>query len=303
MPGEPSLRIRLELAPGPDPEGYEIVTLPPGAAGLPVPPSPAPRHASTAPPLLILRGATPSAVYYAVCAWLEAQGVFFGIDGPVYPPHSPGRLQLPDPRHPWVQRPGFRVRGLLPWPDFLNCITVWNLEDHRAYLENLRRMRLNFFGVHIYTGPGRRVESFTSFEFAGVGHDAFLDTTATDRWGYLPVRTSRFGFGSHRYFDHEIFGSDADRGAAGPWERQRRAQELWAASFAYAHRLGIRTCVGFEPLHLPGEIERALPPECRDDAGRVDVESRTFRRLLETRLGALLEQYPQIGRASCRERV
>ncbi len=245
-------------------------------------------------PTVVLAGGSGPAVYSAVCAFLERQGVFFGIDGPVYPLEPPEHLTIPPPGSSWQEQPLFRVRGLLPWPDFLNCVTVFNREGHRAYLENLARMRLNFFGVHIYTGARKWAESFTSFEFAGVGHTAYLDTTATDRWGYLPMRTSRFGFGSSRYFDHEVFGADAERFAATVWEKQEQAQRLWAESFSYARQLGIRTCVGFEPLSLPDEIDRALPPECRLEGGKVDPESRTYRRLLEARLGALLEQYPMV---------
>ena len=42
-------------------------------------------------------------------------------------------------------------RGLVPWPDFLNCVTVYNREDWRAYLEAMVRMRFNTLGMHVYS--------------------------------------------------------------------------------------------------------------------------------------------------------
>jgi len=36
-------------------------------------------------------------------------------------------------------------------------------------------------------------ESYLNFEFAGAGHLAYLDNSASNRWGYLPQRTSRYG--------------------------------------------------------------------------------------------------------------
>src|ERR1022692_4054416 len=92
------------------------------------------------------------------------------------------------------------VRGLLPWPDFLNCITVYNEEDFRAYFENMLRMRFNTFGMHVYTGAEDAAESYLSFEFAGAGHRAFLDNSASQRWGYLPQRTSRYGMGAAQFY-------------------------------------------------------------------------------------------------------
>ena len=296
LPGEPRLAGRDETARADDlvfdlrvdsgrfrgPEEYEI-----SAAGSRV----------------TLTAAGEQALLYAVFDFLERQGAFFGIDGESYPIDDAAGLALPARGAPWTGAPRFAVRGLLPWPDFLNCITVYNEDDFQAYFEAMLRMRFNTFGMHVYTGAQQWVESYLSFEFAGAGHLAFLDNSASHRWGYLPERTSRFGMGAAQFFDGEVFGSDATRLARDPWETAERTRTLLRGALDYARRLGIRTGVGFEPYQIPDEIWRALPPEVkpaqlpvRSERGpRFDVESVTARKLLEARLAQLLEAYPDVN--------
>jgi len=248
-----------------------------------------------------LSAATPQAILYAVFDFLERQGAFFGLDGEVYPLAPARALNLPPPNQPWQAQPRFGVRGLVPWPDFLNCITVFNREDFRAYLEAMLRMRFNTLGIHVYSGANQWAESFLSFEYAGAGHLAFTDTSATHRWGYLPERTSRYGMGGADFYDGEVFGAEATTRARSPWEAAELAQQLWGEAFRYARDLGIRTGVGFEPYQIPDEIFRATPPEARleqkDPSGpgaRLDPESVAARDILEARLGQLLEAYPTV---------
>jgi len=248
-----------------------------------------------------LTGATPQAVLYAVFEFLERQGTFFGLAGEVYPLEPAQALSLPPVGQPWRAQPRFSTRGLLPWPDFLNCITEFNREEHRAYLEAMLRMRFNTLGIHVYSGAEQWTESFLSFEYAGVGHLAYTDTSATNRWGYLPERTSRYGMGASDLFADDVFGSEATTKATNCWEDQALAQELWGEAFRYAQRLGIRTGVGFEPYQIPDEIFRATPPEARYvspnpkvPGPRIDPDSVAARDILEARLGRLLETYPTV---------
>jgi hypothetical protein len=252
-------------------------------------------------PRVPLTGATPQAVLYAVFDFLERQGAFFGLDGEVYPLEPVRALNLPPAGQPWRAQPRFNVRGLVPWPDFLNCVTVYNREDFRAYLEAMLRMRFNTLGIHVYSGENQWVESFLSFEYAGAGHLAFTDTSATHRWGYLPERTSRYGMGAPDFYDSEVFGSEATTQARNCWEAAELAQQLWSEAFRYAQQLGIRTGVGFEPYQVPDEIFRATPPEARyvkkdpkAPGPRIDPDSVAARDILETRLGQLLEAYPTV---------
>jgi hypothetical protein len=248
-----------------------------------------------------LTGATSQAVLYAVFDFLERQGAFFGLDGPVYPLDSSKGLNLPPEGESWHAEPRFKVRGLVPWPDFLNCVSVYNREDWRAYLEAMVRMRFNTLGVHVYSGPEQWTESFLSFEYAGSGHLSYTDTSATNRWGYLPERTSRFGMGSPDFFDSEVFGAEATTRAKSCWEDAEFAQKLWAEALGYAQKLGIRTGVGFEPYQIPDEIFRATPPEAhyvppdpKIPGPRIDPESVAAKDILEARLANLLEAYPSV---------
>lgn len=250
--------------------------------------------------IVSLTGATPQAVLYAVFDFLERQGAFFGLDGEVYPLEPSRTLSLPTVGNPWIGQPRFSTRGLVPWPDFLNCVTVYNREDWRAYLEAMVRMRFNTLGVHVYSGENQWAESFLSFEYAGAGHIAYTDTTATNRWGYLPERTSRYGMGGADFFAGDVFGSEATTEARNTFEAEDLAQQLWGEAFRYARQLGIRTGVGFEPYKIPDEIFRATPPEARMKADsklpgpRIDPDSVTAKDILEARLANLLEAYPMV---------
>jgi hypothetical protein len=241
-----------------------------------------------------LGGASEQALLYSVFDFLERQGVVFGIDGTTLPiDRNP--LVLPQSNHPWTASPRFAVRGLLPWPDFLNCISVYNSEDYQAYFAAMLRMRFNMFGMHVYTQntPGPLAESYLSFDFAGSGHRAALEDTTMRSWGYLPQRTSTFKMGASQFFDRETFGADATRLGADTWDIADRTTEMMRRAFNFASELGIRTGIGFEPYHNPAEIMSALPPEALSAPGGL-IESRTGRALLERRLADLLDRYPMV---------
>lgn len=233
------------------------------------------------------------ALLYAVYGFLERQGTIFGIDGENAPLEPSTTLVLPKSHQAWTDAPNFAVRGLLPWPDFLNCISVYNDEDFKAYFANMLRMRFNMFGMHVYTQNDPLAESYLSFDFAGAGHRAALEDSTMTSWGYLPQRTSTFKMGGAQFFDRETFGSDATRLAADNWDIADRTAKMLSRAFNWASALGIRTGIGFEPYQNPAEILRALPPEARAHPGGL-VESVIGKDLLERRLADLLERYPMV---------
>jgi hypothetical protein len=117
----------------------------------------------------------------------------------------------------------------------------------------------------------------------------------------LVQRTSTFGVGAPDFFDAEVFGAEATTHSRNCWEIAERTQHLWRESFEYAHQLGIRVGVGFEPYQIPDEIFNAVPPEARYVAKdpnipgpRLDQDSVIACDILEARLGRLLEAYPAI---------
>jgi hypothetical protein len=242
---------------------------------------------------VLLTAASDQALLYAVFDFLERQGVIFGIDGDTQPLDPVAALTLPAPQEPWTVSPSLTVRGLLPWPDFLNCISVYNDEDFKAYFANMLRMRLNMFGMHAYTQNDPLAESYLSFDYAGAGHRAALEDSTMTSWGYLPQRTSTFKMGAEQFFDRETFGADATRLAADNWDIADRTTKMLRTAFEFASTLGIRTGIGFEPYQNPTEIVRALPPESKSHPGGL-VESTIGKDLLERRLADLLERYPMV---------
>ena len=106
---------------------------------------------ATAPAGAMLRAASEQALLFAVFDFLEKQGMVFGIDGGMAPIDRQAELHLPARGLPWAASPVFAVRGLLPWPDFLNCISVYNYEDFKEYFAAMLRMRFNMFGMDAYT--------------------------------------------------------------------------------------------------------------------------------------------------------
>lgn len=243
----------------------------------------------------VLRAGSEQALLFAVFEFLERQGLVFGIDGTTAPIDRSTGLILPREGQPWTASPCFAVRGLLPWPDFLNCISIYNDEDFKAYFAAMLRMRFNMFGMHVYTDnePGPLAESYLSYDFAGSGHRAALEDTTMTAWGYLPQRTSSFKMGAAQFFDSETFGADATRLAADNWDIAARTTAMMQSAFNFAGELGIRTGIGFEPYRNPAEIVRALPPEAISHPGGF-IESSTARDLLERRLADLLERYPMV---------
>ena len=123
-----------------------------------------------------MTGATPQAILYAVFDFLERQGAVFGLDGEVYPLEPAKSLSLPLPGQPWTGQPRFKVRGLNPWPNFLNSMAVFNREDFRAYLEAMLRMRFNTLGMHVFRPLGAIERFIPSFRI--------LQCWASDRYGY-----------------------------------------------------------------------------------------------------------------------
>lgn len=280
---ETVFRLRLEPDRFKDKEAYSISADPSG---------------------IVFNAAIERGLLHSIFGFLERQGAYFGIDGENYPPEVAATLVLPGVNQPWQESPRFAVRGLLPWPDFLNCITVFNDEDFRAYFEAMLRMRFNTFGMHVYSSPetaGAGTESYLSFKFAGVSHLGFLDNSASHRWGYLPERTSSYGMSGSQFYNGEVFGADATALSRNPFEIADRTRSVLARSLAYAKQLGMATGIGFEPYQLPESILRALPMDIKPKPDKpfpgkagFDVESVVARRLLEARLGELLDSYPEV---------
>ena len=109
--------------------------------------------------VLLCIGASPIAAMYAASTALEALGVRFHVHGDSYP-RPAGRtptlanslLTLSNLR--LLQTPSMSVRGILPFHDFTVGPDWWDTNDYMFTMEQLAKMKLNFFGLHTYQQLG-----------------------------------------------------------------------------------------------------------------------------------------------------
>jgi len=164
---------------------------------------------------------------------------------------------------------GFKIRGTLPWHNFLSGPTAWNKDDYERYLDRMRDWKLNFIGFHCYTGGAERyapyVEPMIRIEYRDVIPAAAFDTSLTARWGYRPLAVSDFAFGTSSKFalpaGARAFGADCAILARDNEDRYRRAQELMRQVLEMAHARDIQMALGFEFGIHPPEFASIVPPE------------------------------------------
>ncbi len=222
----------------------------------------------TRPGRVTLAAATPRGVLWAVYGLLERLGVGFYLGGDALagagPPRLPEGLTL-------LERPALKVRGSLPWYNFLNSPTTWDRDDFRFFFDQMARMRMNFVGFHSYDS-----EPFCAYEFGGklVGGEPLV-TAHNYGWGTVEgLATRDFGFGTGGMFNGPEFGSKPATLPGSREQQIRRQQALLAEGLTYARSRGLQVCVGFEVM---------------GDPTHPDNQAR-----LEARLAALLKAYPML---------
>ena len=239
-------------------------------------------------PVLLVAGGDEIGTLYGAYRFVEHLGVRFFLDGDVVP-DAGAPLQIPDFNE--NGKPLFALRGILPFHDFPEGPDLWNLDDYRAVLAQLVKLRMNFFGLHTYSkgdwgaeptvwiGLPDDVEPDGSVRFSPLAN---YFNTARHGSGHAPKATSAFGFGAAHLFADDPFGPDVMQGLM-PFgktveernEVYRRAGILLREAFRFAHALGIKTCVGTEmPLrrslegidcgHLPDELAEHIKKQGKD---------------------------------------
>ncbi len=219
---------------------------------------------------VVVRGRGAVGTLYAVYTLLEELGMGFYLGGDAYP-SPPVALTLPGEFRRTVT-PVFKIRGSLPWYNFLNSPTTWNREDFKAFFDQMSKMKMNFVGFHTYD-----YEPFGAYRDEGgklvMGQP--LKTSMDYGWGATGhLTTAEFGWGTGRYFDRTTFGSHATTDAKGSDDAILRAERDLREGLAYARSRGIHVCVGFEMTGDPHDA----------------ANQRRFRR----RLVDLLSDYPMI---------
>jgi len=232
------------------------------------------RVVSTAPPRMLVSGYTPIGVQYATYSLLEKLGVGFYLGGDALPERCE-KLLIPGDLNE-TRAPVFRVRGSLPWYNFLNSPTTWDLEDYQVFFDQMAKMKDNFVGFHSYDS-----EPFCAYPYQGQWRmGAPAATSMTYGWGPLRhLKTDDFGFGTGRYFPYEVFGSrsvalatepaqPSPEGAVFPHRTLQddaiiRAQCVLAQGLQYAKWRGVKVCLGFELVGDPTDPEQRRQEEAR----------------------------------------
>ena len=239
----------------------------------------------------VVVGADDAGVLYGVYELLEACGARFYATGPSLP--APGPVALPTTdidRAPLV-----RLRGVMPYTDFLTGPTTWDLADYRHFIDQAARLRLNLFSMHFYT-----FEPIGQFTFKGQPRtEAFWDTSRTTRWHKRPGRIADLAIGREHFAEYaaaDTFGARSALVARTPEERFRFAEADVRAAFAHAKARGMRTTIGVEVTDPPLEFRALIDPADRfgPDGFGICPSSAGARELMTAWLRALVTTFPDV---------
>lgn len=247
---------------------------------------------------LKLTAREPLGTLWAAYRLAELLGIRFTLSGDVIPDE---RIPFSPPRVDETHSPAFAKRGLQPFHDFPEGPDWWTLDDYKAILSQLAKLRMNFFGLHTYPEGMPNAEPTTWIGLASdigekgtvrFAYPSWWFNTAIDGWGYHARRTSDFSFGASQLFDRDDFGSPVmHRDVPRPWSREACAG-VFASSgamlndaFRFGRSVGIQSCVGTEtPLVIPADLRKRLEAmgKSPDDPKAVaDLYEGIFRRVSE----------------------
>jgi len=219
--------------------------------------------------LVVIAGPTPQGVQNGVYGLLDDLGFGFYLGGDTLPEELPAISELARRDLRVSISPVFAVRGSLPWYNFFNSPTAWELADHKSFIDQLAKMRCNFVGFHTYDA-----EPFAAYECDGklVGGEPLVNTSKPT-WGTQPMATNDFFAGTGQFFSRDFFGAESSF-VDNREQSIRAAKDLLRQALEYAKGRGLRTCLGFELYGDP------LDP--------------TVQAQFEARLRALIADYPMI---------
>ncbi len=241
-------------------------------------------------PVLLIVGGDPIGTLYGAYRFAEHLGVRFYMHGDVVPDQR-AALQLPVVDE--TRKPLFDRRGIQPFHDFPEGPDWWNRDSYKAILGQLPKLGMNFFGLHTYpeggVGPEPLVWIGPPDELSPDGKVKasypsrhFTTSNNPPAWGYQPGNTAGFVFGAAELFDRDDYGADYMRGTY-PWQKMSPEQcnalfdrmgELLGDVFTFAHRLGVKTCIGTEtPLVVPTPVKKRLQAEGKNPADPAVVQS------------------------------
>jgi hypothetical protein len=220
-------------------------------------------------------GGGPAGVLYGAYRFAEKMGIRFYLHGDVIPDEK----QKPD--FPLMDEKGvplFDLRGILPFHDFPEGPDWWNLEEYKAVIGQLPRLKMNFVGFHTYPEVPVYPSGYCQAEpLVWIGPEADVNddgsvtsacpvlhfNTRDNTWGYNPVRTSGYHCGAAELFEEDYFGATYMMNVS-PWPRPEEENirvfndmgNVLADAFSFARELGVKTCIGTEtPLTVPANLK------------------------------------------------
>jgi hypothetical protein len=218
-----------------------------------------------------------AAVLYGVYAFAEKLGVRFYLDGDVVP-EDRAEFRIPDIDE--TSRPLFKLRGIQPFHDFAEGPDWWNEDTYKAILGQLPKLRMNFFGLHTYPEKNPNAEPTVwigrpgdfdtdgrvTFSYPSSYQNTLRSNPWSHNWGYQPKKTGDFHFGAGELFESDDYGPEIMAGLMPEPTTPDQSNELFnrtavllRSAFAFARRLGIKTCVGTEtPLTVPALVQERL---------------------------------------------
>jgi len=225
--------------------------------------------------VLRITGGSDVAVLYGAYRFVETLGVRFYLHGDVIPDE---KVAFAIPSLDEVHEPLFALRGILPFHDFPEGPDWWTLEEWKAVVSQLPKMRMNFVGLHTYPkgalGPEPTVWIGLPEDCDEDGTVKVSDSTSwhnTQRYAaygcYRPMKTGEFSFGAADIFPTDDYGPEINRPHDFPFPETlaqsnamfARAGRMLNEVFRHAHSLGIKTCVGTEgPLNIPQVVKGRL---------------------------------------------
>jgi hypothetical protein len=200
----------------------------------------------------VVHGASGCATLWAAYHLIESWGVGFYLGGDSLPkPDAKMRAAIVEAQC----RPALAIRGNLPWFNFLNSPTTWNPQDYKTFFAQMAKQKANFIGFHAYDH-----EPFGAYDITNGGAKMggpLMTTISPHRWWSPPaIATSDFLFGTDQFFNRGEWGCEVgidDAWAYAPGRATRLQQQMMAEALAYAKRLGIRTCLGWEVTGNPAD--------------------------------------------------
>ena len=203
-------------------------------------------------PHQIVHGASERATLWAAYHLIESWGVGFYLGGDALPTAEQS-LEVRVVEH--AASPVFRIRGNLPWFNFLNSPTTWNPQDYKTFFAQMAKQKANLINFHAYDH-----EPFCGYDITKtkVTMGGPLMTTISEFrwWSPHQMSTKDHLFGTGLFFDRGEWGCEIgieDAWTFAPGRATQMQQQMMAQALQYARSLGIETCLGFEVTGDPSD--------------------------------------------------